>query len=153
MQKASIKLDTSSRWDAISSLFGLYEQQRSQIIFQILILYSEKSSIKNEGIRVILNLFIFFLQEDFARTKSTKSTKNTKSIKSSKSTKGRQANKNKKDGIFMRIKTSKRKKIPCLTFVLFVLFMLSVFFVFFVFFVLFVRLKSSCKKKKINKEV
>ena len=27
------------------------------------------SSIVNEGIRAILNLFIFFLQEDFTRTK------------------------------------------------------------------------------------
>ena len=36
------------------------------------------SSIVNDGIRVILNLFIylfFFLQEGFTRTKSTKSTK------------------------------------------------------------------------------
>ena len=49
------------------------------------------TSIVNEGIRVILNLFIFFfLQLDF-----TTCTKTTKRI---------QANKNKKDSIFMRIK-------------------------------------------------
>ena len=51
------------------------------------------SSIVNEGIRAILNLFILFyfifLQKDFTRTKSTKRI---------------QANKNKKDSIFMRIK-------------------------------------------------
>ena len=47
------------------------------------------SSIVNEGIKAILNLFIFFLQEDFTHTKSTKLI---------------QANKNKKDSIFMRIK-------------------------------------------------
>ena len=34
-----------------------------------------------------LHFFLFFLQKDFARTKSTKSTKNTKSTKSTKSTK------------------------------------------------------------------
>ena len=45
------------------------------------------SSIVNEGIRAISDLFNFFLQEDFTRTKSTKSTKTTKSIKSLKSTK------------------------------------------------------------------
>ena len=39
-------------------------------------LTENQSSIVNEGIRAILNLFIyFFLQEDFTRTKSTKSTK------------------------------------------------------------------------------
>ena len=37
-----------------------------------LLLAKLKSSIINEGIRVILNLLIFFLQEDFTRTKSTK---------------------------------------------------------------------------------
>ena len=40
------------------------------------------SSIVHEGIRAILNLFLFFLQEDFTCTKSTKRI---------------QANKNKKD--------------------------------------------------------
>ena len=51
---------------------------------------STLSSIVNEGIRALLNLFIyFFLQEDFTRTKSTK---------------GVQANKNKKSSIFMLIK-------------------------------------------------
>ena len=30
------------------------------------------SSIVNEGIRALLNLFIFYLQEDFTRTKCTK---------------------------------------------------------------------------------
>ena len=59
------------------------------------------SSIVNEDIRAVLNIFIFFLQEDFTRTKSTKRI---------------QANKNKKDSIYMRIKTSKRKKVTCLTF-------------------------------------
>ena len=50
------------------------------------------SSIVNEGIRAILNLFIylFILQEDISHKK--------------KSTKRIQANKNKKDNIFMRIK-------------------------------------------------
>ena len=49
------------------------------------------SSIVNEGIRALLNFFIylFFSQEDFTRTKSTKRI---------------QANKNKKDSIFMCIK-------------------------------------------------
>ena len=37
------------------------------------------SSIVNEGIRALLNLFTFFLQEDFTCTKSTKSIKSTKS--------------------------------------------------------------------------
>ena len=49
----------------------------------------------------------FFLQKDFTRTKSTKCI---------------QANKNKKDSIFMCIKTSKRKKIACLTFCAFCVF-------------------------------
>ena len=41
------------------------------------------SSNVNEVITTILNsLFFFFLQKDFARTKSTKSTKNTKNTKS-----------------------------------------------------------------------
>ena len=115
------------------------------------------SSIVNEGIRAILNLFIIFLREDFTHTKSTKRI---------------QANKNKKDTIFMSIKTSKRQKIVCLRFALFVLFMFFmrkktskrrkvpclrfVFFVLFMLFLLFVlfmlsvRVKSSCKK---NKEV
>ena len=60
-----------------------------------------RSSIVNEGIRAILNLFIIFFTRRFHTTKSLKSI---------------QANKNKKDSIFMRIKTSKRKKIACLTF-------------------------------------
>ena len=47
------------------------------------------SSMVNEGIKAILNLLLFFLQEDFTRTKSTKHI---------------QANKNKKDSIFMHIK-------------------------------------------------
>ena len=58
------------------------------------------SSIVNKGNRAILNLFFFFLQEDFTRTKSTKR---------------KQANENKKDRIFIHIKTSKRKKIAFLT--------------------------------------
>ena len=48
------------------------------------------SSILNEGIRTILNLFFFFYE------KISHVQKNTKSIK---------ANKNKKDSIFMRIKS------------------------------------------------
>ena len=51
--------------------------------------WEKNSSNINEVIRTILKLFMFFLQEDFTRTKSTKST---------------QANKNKKDSIFMGIK-------------------------------------------------
>ena len=47
------------------------------------------SSNINEVIRAILNLFFFFLQEDFTHTKSTKRI---------------QANKNKKGSIFLRIK-------------------------------------------------
>ena len=111
-----------------------------------------------------LYLFIFFLQEDFAPTKSTKRI---------------QANKNKKDRIFMRIKTPKRKKIACFTFCAFCafysfyafcafypfyvhkkhlrggkslvcvlcFFVLFMFLMLFMRFVLFVRVKSSCKKK------
>ena len=63
-------------------------------------LRASNSSNVNEGIRAIWNLFIF-LREDFTRTKSIKRI---------------QANKNKKDSIFMRIKTSKRKKVVCLMF-------------------------------------
>ena len=40
------------------------------------------SSNVNEVITTILNSLFFFLQKDFARTKSTKSTKNTKNTKS-----------------------------------------------------------------------
>ena len=54
------------------------------------------SSIIYEGIRE----FYTILRKDPTRTKSTKST---------------QANENKKDSIFMRIKTSKRKKVACWT--------------------------------------
>ena len=39
------------------------------------------SSIVNEGIRALLNLFILFLQENFTRTKSAKSTKSIKITK------------------------------------------------------------------------
>ena len=42
------------------------------------------SSIVDEGIKTILNLFTFFLQEDFTRTKSTKTTKSIKSLKTKK---------------------------------------------------------------------
>ena len=59
------------------------------------------SSIVNEGIRALLNFFIFFSKEDYTRTKSTKRI---------------QANKNKRSSIFMLIKTSKRKKVACLAF-------------------------------------
>ena len=55
------------------------------------------SSIVNEVIKGNLKpLYLFFLREDFTRTKSKKYI---------------QANKNKKDRIIMRIKTSKRKKL------------------------------------------
>ena len=37
--------------------------------------FARVSSTVNEGIRALLNLFIFSLQEDFSRTKSIKSTK------------------------------------------------------------------------------
>ena len=75
-----------------------------QIIFISRLRRVHVSSIVDEGIRVISNLFIYlfnFLQEDFTYAKSTKRI---------------QANKNKKDTIFMRIKTFKRKKITCLAF-------------------------------------
>ena len=46
------------------------------------------SSIVNEGIKTILNLFYFFLREDFTRTKKhTKSIKSVKNIKYVKATK------------------------------------------------------------------
>ena len=45
------------------------------------------SSIVNEGIRAILNLFIFFLQEDFTHPKSTQSTKTWKVQKAQKAQK------------------------------------------------------------------
>ena len=80
-------------------------------------------NIVNEVIRAILNLFISFLQEDFTHTQSTKSI---------------QANKNKKDSIFMCIKSSKRKKVACLTF--------CAFYAFCAFCALCVCMKSSCKK-------
>ena len=44
------------------------------------------SSNINEVIRAVLN-FLFFLQKDFAHTKSTKRTKSTKGTKKTKSTK------------------------------------------------------------------
>ena len=73
---------------------------------KILVLTSKvclSECIVNEGIRAILSLFIFFLQEDFTRTKSTKSTKTTKSIKSTKTYKKHKKPKNYK-------KHKKRKK-------------------------------------------
>ena len=48
----------------------------------ILYVYVYLSSNINEVFGVILNLFSFFLQEDFTHTKSTKSTKSVKSVKS-----------------------------------------------------------------------
>ena len=60
------------------------------------------SSIVNEVIKGNLKpLYLFFLREDFTRTKSKKYI---------------QANKNKKDRIIMRIKTFKRKKVACFMF-------------------------------------
>ena len=75
-----------------------------------------ESSIVNEGIRALLNLFIFLLQEDFTWTKSTKCI---------------QENKNKKDSIFMHIKTSKVRKVACSLICVFVIFMVFVLFVLF----------------------
>ena len=83
------------------------------------------SSNVNEAIKAILNLFIIIiiiiiiLQEDFTHTESTKRI---------------QANKNKKDSIFIRIKTSKRKKIVCLTFCAFLYLLM--------FFMIFMRIKN-----------
>ena len=45
---------------------------------------TETSSNINEVIRAVLNFLLFFLQKDFARTKSTTSSKSTKSTKSTK---------------------------------------------------------------------
>ena len=45
------------------------------------------SSNINEVIKTVLNFLFFFLQKDFARTKSTKRTQGTKGTKSTKSTK------------------------------------------------------------------
>ena len=42
------------------------------LVYDLMWWQNHVSSIINEGIRVILNLLIFFLQEDFTRTKSTK---------------------------------------------------------------------------------
>ena len=61
-----------------------------------------KSSIVNGGIRPILKLFLFFFYKKISHAQ--------------KSIKPIQANKNKKDSIFMHIKTSKKKKVACLTF-------------------------------------
>ena len=79
------------------------------------------SSIVNEGIRALLNFFIylFFSQEDFTRTKSTKRI---------------QANKNKKDSIFMCIKTSKVRKVACSLICIFVIFMLFLCFLMIMFY-------------------
>ena len=62
-------------------------------------------SIVNEGIGAILNLFIFFLREDFTRTKSVKSTKSIKRTKSTKTIKRKKSKKHKK-----RKKRKKRRK-------------------------------------------
>ena len=132
------------------------------------------SSIVNESIRAILNLFIFFLQEDFTHTNSTK----THTSEQKQKKQHFYAHKKylswgkslvrllaplwflcflcflvcetKKDSIFMRIKTSKRKKIACLTFCAFYAHKkhlrgrksLVWRFVLFVLFMLFMRIKN-----------
>ena len=57
------------------------------------------SSNINEVVRTVLNFlfyFFFFLQKDFARTKSTKSSKSTKSTKRHKDTQAKAQNANKR---------------------------------------------------------
>ena len=57
----------------------IHKKSKVTVSFSLFVL----SSIVNEGIRAILNLFIyfFFLRDDFTRTKSTKSTKTYKKHK------------------------------------------------------------------------
>ena len=93
------------------------------------------SSNVNEVIRAVLNFF--FLRKFHTHKKTQNANKQTKI---------------KKGSVFMRLKTSKGKKVTYSRICFFVLFMLFVLLLgcIFVPFVLFVRVKSFCKKKRFE---